>query len=383
MLRRLAACLAVALSCTAPALAAPGNLYFSDDFSGSAKPFFEGTIENRQFRYVDGQYEIDTTAAGTYGQSVLLGDLEDYRVQVSGKLVRGDDKNAGFGISLNYRERQGGNPYFILFLVYNQGAYTILRYYQDQTTILVPPTKSKLVKPGENVELMADNDGGQLTFYINGIESAALTERDLTSGGFGVFASAKTVVRFDDFKVFADGAGGFTDSFEGEKVLYQGSWGEVAYRYQGGRYIIDTSNTSFNGLSPYPQPQLNFEFAADVERTGGRASGLAGLYLRDHENPDGSFDQYRFLVSGDWFVIERSLGDRPLALTQSTQHPAINARGVNRLRVRAQGSDLVFFVNEVEVYRAKDEAPASGAYGFFASSGVTAAFDNVRFTPLP
>ena len=366
------------------ALAAPTNLYLSDDFSGKTS-FYQGTLDKRQFRTVDGQYEIDTTAADTYGQSVLLGDLDTYRVQVQGQMTTAGDRNSGFGLTVNYRPHQGGSPDFLLFLVYNQGYYTLLRYLNGKTENLIAPSPTKLFKPGEAVNLKADNDHGQLTFYINGVESAVWKETQLASGGFGIFVSPKSVARFDDFAVYADNpsSGGFTDNFETQQVLYKGSWGEVAYHYETGKYIIDTSKTGFNGLSPYPQPALNLEFSADVQRTGGRDTGSVGLYVRDHANPDGTFSQYRLLVSGGWYAVERSEGDRPMALAQWTESKAVNKRGVNRLKVRADGGDLVFYVNDQEVYRAKDDDPTEGAFGFFASSGVTAAYDNVQFTPLP
>jgi hypothetical protein len=298
-------------------------------------------------------------------------------------MTQAGDRNSGFGLTLNYRARPNASPDFLLFLVYDQGYYTLLRFVGGKTETLIAPSPTKLFTPGEPVDLKADNDHGKLTFYIKGVESAMWTERELTSGGFGMFTSAGSIARFDDFQVFAAASGGFTDAFEGQKVLYQGSWGEVGYAYKDGRYVIDTAQTGFNGLSPYPQPALDLEFSADVERTGGRESGSVGIYLRDHAGRDGSFSQYRFLVSGGWYAVERSVGDRPMALAQWTESSAVNKRGVNRLKVRAQGAQLVFYVNEQEVYRTTDDAPTNGAFGFFASSGITAAFDNARFTPLP
>jgi hypothetical protein len=362
--------------------AASTNLYFSDDFSGK-QSFYVGSLDNRQFRYADGQYEIDTTAATTYGQSVLLGDLTDYSVRVRGQMTSAGDSNSGFGITVNYRAREAGSPDFLLFLVYDAGYYTLLRYSGGKTNVLIPPSKTRLFKPGEPIDLRADNAGGRMVFYIGGVESATWNETELQSGGFGMFCSPGSVARFDDFQVFADASGGFTDGFESQHVLYQGSWAEVAYRYADGRYVIDTAKTGFNGLSPYPQPAANLEFSADVERVGGKTTGSVGIYVRDHAGADGSFSQYRFLVSDGWYAVEHSVADRPMALAQWTESRAVNKRGVNRLKVRAQGNDLIFYVNEQEVYRARDEAPTSGAFGFFASSGVTAAFDNVRFTPLP
>ena len=414
------------------ARAAQSELYFSDDFSGGEgrKYFYEGVLDQRNFAYADGQYEIDTSRGSSYGQSVLVEDLDTYRLEVTGQLAQSSDSTGGgFGLSFNYREPQkvfitatgdvyhsagcpnlgesrieisrseaeqkglkpcskcgGGSSDFLLFLVYDRGAYTVLRYLGGQTTVLLTPTKTKLFAPGSAVTLTVDAAKGQLRFFINGAEVGSLREDRLISGGMGMFATAKSVARFDDFRIYAarpPEEQGSSDDFAGDKVLYEGSWGEVNYGYDSGRYVIDTSQTQYIGLSPFPEPALNFELAVDVELLSGDPVGGFGMYLRDWPNDDGGFNQFRLLVSGDWFAVEQSADDRPLALAQWTQHGAVHRSSVNRLKVRADGGELTFFVNGEEVYHCTDASPHSGAYGFFASAGLRVAFDNVSFAPLP
>src|SRR5689334_1677018 len=108
MLSRVLAACCVCLALIQTATAAPTNLYFSDGFAGK-KSFFEGTLEERKFRYADGKYEIDTTAGTTYGQSVLISDLSQYRVQAVGQMLTPGDRNSGFGLTVNYRAREGGS----------------------------------------------------------------------------------------------------------------------------------------------------------------------------------------------------------------------------------------------------------------------------------
>jgi hypothetical protein len=379
---------AAALALTQAASAAPLTQYFGDDFSGSAtkRYFFEGELDNRKFRYTDGQYEIDTTGGSSYGQSVLLDDLSEYQLEATGRLSSTTDTNGGgFGLSFNY-SASGDSGDFLLFMVYDRGAYTVLRYRGGQTSVLLTPTRTRLFESGQQVTLMVAVNGGAFRCYLNGAEVASLKDDTLTKGGFGMFATAQSVVRFDNLKVLADKAApapGFTDSFDSSKRLYEGSWGEVGYRYEGGRYLIDTTGTGYIGLSPFPQPALNFEFSADVELVSGDAVGGFGLYARDYGNASGGFNQFRFLVSGGWFAVEQSVDDRPMALAQWSEHPAVRAGGVNKLTVRAQGGKLTFMVNGQEVYTAADNAPHAGAFGLFASGGIVAAFDNVQFTALP
>jgi hypothetical protein len=377
--------LAVALALPGALAAAADDLYFTDDFSGEGeRAFFEGTLDNRVFRYRDGSYEIDTTLSDSYGQSVLLESLETYRVEVTGRLVEtADPDGGGFGLSFNYAESEGGSD-FLLLLVYDRGAFTVLRYLDGATSVVYSPTKTKLFSPGEDVRLTVDAAAGNITCYLNGGQVAELTESRLKGGGFGLFATARSVAHFDGFNVYAatPELPGFTDDMGGEQRLYTGEYGEVHYTYQDGAYIIDTSATEYIGLSPFPEEALSFEFACDAELISGDALGGYGIYLRDYATDGGGFYQYRFLVSEGWFAVEKSEDDLPLALAEWMEHSAVREGEANRLKVRADGEQLTFFLNGVEVYKHADTRPHAGSFGFYASSGIKVSFDNVSFTEL-
>ncbi|MCB1219953.1 MAG: hypothetical protein H7A35_01535 [Planctomycetales bacterium] len=379
-------CLAATwLAGSVQATAAPSNLYFIDDFSGeSGTYFYSGQLDERRFGYDKGQYRIDTSGSEAYGQSVLLEDLEEYSVEVSAQLLDSSDKDGGgFGISFNYNERQGGSD-FMLFLIYNRGAFAVLRYKDDKTSVVTSPQLTDLVKPGKPVQLGVDNTRGQLTFYINGVEVHSLKETQLTRGGFGMFATRRSLVQYDDFKVFADRPTPkiFKDDFSTDASFYKGSYGEVEYYYRDKRYYINTLDTQYIGLSPFPEKAMNFDLSVDVELVQGEPQGGYGIYIRDWETGGGGFNQFRFLVADGWYAIEQSVEDRPLALSQWTQHSAVRLTGVNRLRVVAQDGKLSFFINGVEVYKHTDDMPHMGDFGLYAAGGVEVAFDNLEFLPL-
>lgn len=375
------------LACITTIHAAPSQLYFSDDFSGQGeRAFYEGTLDQRQFAYSGGEYEIDTTRGSSYGQSILLDTLGTYRIETTGRMVAAQDaQRAGFGISFNYRQRSSGDGGdFLLFMVYDRGAFTLLRYLDGRTSVLYSPTKTQFVKPGQPVTLAVEAANGLLTCYLQGAEVAQLREDRLVSGGFGLFCTAGGVARFDDFRIFADKPKptAVNDDFSAAKTLFEGDWGGAAYRYEAGRYIIDTSATEYIGLSPFPTPAANFELAVDVELLSGEPEGGYGVYIRDYKSGAG-FNQFRFLLSADWCAVEQSMEDRPLALAQWAQNPAVRTSGVNRIKLSAREGQLTFSVNGAEVWNGVDEHPHSGAYGFYASGGLVVAFDNFSFTALP
>jgi hypothetical protein len=383
----LALLLTALLACAVLTGAAPTQLYFSDDFSGQGEhAFYEGALDQRHFAYVDGEYQIDTSGGTSYGQSILLDSLSSYRIEATGRMASAaDQQRAGFGISFNYRQRasgEGGD--FLLFMVYDRGAFTVLRYLDGRTSVLFSPTKTQFVRPGEPVALTVEALNGQLTFYLQGAEVAQLREDRLVSGGFGLFCTAGGVARFDDFKVYADKAKptAVTDDFSSAKTLFEGDWGGASYHYDNGRYVIDTSATEYIGLSPFPTPAANFELAVDVELLSGQPEGGYGVYVRDYKSDNG-FNQFRFLLSEDWYAVEQSVEDRPLALAQWAQHQAVKPSGVNRIKLSARDGQLSYSVNGVEVWSGVDDHPHSGAYGLYASGGIKVAFDNLSFTALP
>jgi hypothetical protein len=384
VLRILPALLISLLLCSI-AGAAPSNLYFIDDFAGDTGTyFFSGQLDQRSFGYSEGKYLIDTTNSEAYGQSVLLEDLDEYSVEVSAQQLDSSDKDGGgYGISFNYNERDGGSD-FMLFLVYNRGAFAVLRYSNDKTSVLTSPQLTKLVRENEPVSLGVDNIRGQLTFYINGVEVHSLKENQLIRGGFGMFATRQSLVQFDDFKVFANRPEPrtFKDNFSTEASFYKGRYGDVDYFYQDGRYFIDTTDTEFIGLSPFPEKAMNFDLSVDVELLKGQPDGGYGIYLRDWETGNGGFNQFRFLIADGWYAIEQSQEDRPLALAQWSQHSAVRQSGVNRLRVLAQDGKMTFFVNGKELYKHTDDFPHMGDFGLYAAGGVQVAFDNLEFLPL-
>ncbi|HES58153.1 MAG TPA: hypothetical protein ENO21_01845, partial [Firmicutes bacterium] len=265
-----------------PALAASTNLFLQDDFDSGERFFFEGTLEERNFRYVDGEYEIDTTGSEDYGQSIMLGDMAEYMVQADARLViTNDDNGGGYGLAFNYREGEEHND-FMLFLVYDRGAFAVLRYLGGSTEVITAPQRTGLLRPLAMNTIAVDVVKGAYSCLINGEQVAQGKDETLTNGGAGLFGTARSIVRFDDFQVFADPPPEpVTDGFDGEIRLHNGEWQGVEFSYAGGQYVIDTTGAQHYGLAPFPGAAGDFEFAADVELVGGTAQGGYGLYARD------------------------------------------------------------------------------------------------------
>jgi hypothetical protein len=104
---------------------------------------------------------------------------------------------------------------------------------------------------------------------------------------------------------------------------------------------------------------------------------------------------YMFEVSGDGYVWTGLCRERceaeetPFIENGWFQSDAVNSGldATNVLRVRAEGGNLIFFVNDQEVGRVTDNTLDAGDIGLvvetFGEGGVLVAFDNFTVMPLP
>jgi hypothetical protein len=127
-----------------------------------------------------------------------------------------------------------------------------------------------------------------------------------------------------------------------------------------------------------------------TQLSGPLDNGYGMIFRMDVENDN----FYLFEVSGDGFIWigKCSLGceetAEPIIGEGWFDSEAVNTglNNPNRLRVRAEGANLIFFVNDQEVGRVTDDTYARGDIGILVESlgegGVEVAFDNFTITPL-
>jgi hypothetical protein len=129
----------------------------------------------------------------------------------------------------------------------------------------------------------------------------------------------------------------------------------------------------------------------DVKQVGGPDDAGYGLVFREQPETDAF---YLFQVSTDGFIwIGRCEGgcDSFDMLVGDGWVPSDAVRAglneTNRIRVEANGPDMVFYVNDTEVGRASDSTYASGDLGmlvetFFNPGDVVVEFDNLSYVPF-
>lgn len=158
-----------------------------------------------------------------------------------------------------------------------------------------------------------------------------------------------------------------------------------------GRYVLLVKADLGLFWSTAGQDFDNGIFSVEATQISGPLDNGYGMIFRmDSENDD----FYLFEVSGDGFIWigECSQGCEatvePIIENGWFESPAVNTglNSPNILRVRAEGPNLIFFVNDQEVGRVTDDTYSSGDIGLlvetFGEGGVEVAFDNFMVIPL-
>lgn len=132
-------------------------------------------------------------------------------------------------------------------------------------------------------------------------------------------------------------------------------------------------------------------YEVEATQVSGPDNNLFGMVLRVDNETD---NFYAFQISGDGFVwIGRyhnggNIEATPIIGNWWFESPAIKqGSGLrNKLAVRAEAGNMIFYVNDQEVGRVTDNTFARGDIGLMVGSlgqgGVLVRFDNFKVTPL-
>lgn len=178
----------------------------------------------------------------------------------------------------------------------------------------------------------------------------------------------------------------FSDSFDTPGNWFTISDAEVEIDYADGGLGIEIKVLDRVAWSVASQSFKDGVVLVDATPVAGPDDNAYGLVIRHVD--DRNF--YRFEISGDGFfavqVPEGSFGWE--FLVDWTESAAIHrGKQTNRLKVECQGPTMVFFVNDVELTRVKDDRYSEGDVGviagtFYVEAGAQILFDNFAMEPL-
>ncbi len=176
---------------------------FYDDFSDPSSGWDEGSDEDIEYGYYDGEYYILVKKPSWVAWSTAGQTFTDFRLEVDTLKVTGPDNN-DFGVIVRYLD--GDN--FYRFRISSDGYYAVVKLTNGEWESLVDWTASPHIKQGEgtnHITLMAQ--GSNFSFYVNGKHLVDVEDTSLAEGDIGLFAGtfeeAGVEIHFDNLEVWA------------------------------------------------------------------------------------------------------------------------------------------------------------------------------------
>jgi hypothetical protein len=197
------------------------------------------------------------------------------------------------------------------------------------------------------------------------------SEESLTSAT----ATPENVLFFDSFSP-GSSANWHTEADEAGRTAIENGKMTVAVNTENTLQYTTLRNETFD----------DFILEVEVSAIEGAAENSYGILFRMQN----ASEFYRFDITGDGkFMVERSdVGETwTRYLDDWTFSEAINQgkSSFNKLRIKALGPNLTFYINDIEVHQVQDSQYLSGSIaldaGTFGESSVTATFDNILIFP--
>ena len=153
--------------------------------------------------YISGEYRILIKSSGIVQRVPAPSHVRcsDCSLEVDARFASTANHSYGIYFGLNQADD------YYLFVVYDNGSFAILKWYNDEWHFLEGPTSSSAINLGQTPNhLRVDRRGSQITAYANGVYLASAQDSSLLGqGGVGLLAGSgdRTNVdaRFDNFVV--------------------------------------------------------------------------------------------------------------------------------------------------------------------------------------
>ncbi|MDX9953014.1 MAG: hypothetical protein RBT75_02915 [Anaerolineae bacterium] len=368
---------------------------FTDDFSRPESGWYEGAGEGWRVRYLNGEYQIQLTAADTWAWGSPLHPLpEDYRLEGDAHLTT--SVPGGYGVLLSGNETMQTGYAFIVFPT--EQAYVIVRRNSDGTqTTLEDEDFTSVIHAGTAVNrLRVDRIGASLHAYVNGVLVATWEDATYMGAGlhFGLIAysySASAVdARFDNFSACQTALSNplFVEDFGVTGRWYEADHGWGQFSYQDGEYEILIRNVNSWGFADVPLEGGLPRFAVEVDARV--STGAAGIYGINFGQVDGdNLYHFRVYPGAQQYKLLKLVNGAWVDLTAWAVNPAINDEtGTNRLRVERDGAQIRLYANGTLLTSLSDSSYLGNQelslFGMsWTETPVAVRFDNFTLSELP
>ncbi|NJN93756.1 MAG: protein kinase [Anaerolineales bacterium] len=362
------------------------EILFEDDFSSNLNDWPTGEqkdeygVTNTEF--ADGAYRVTQEAEqGVFVWNNLTQvDYDNFVFSVEATPVEQQVADT-FAYGITFRENVDEGEYYA-FEIDTDGFFTVNARVNEEWNTLVEWTESPAINRESTNQLTVKAVGPALTFYINGIEVAAVEDDSLETGAIGVALDLydegdRATVDFDNLVIRAvspdelalvdnnNGSVLFEDSFDSDAKgwatgEFEDEYSQNEVTIENGRYIL--SVTSKPDKLPYVEkvlPNRDFsDFILTVDATPRDAEAHYSFGVAFRLDEDGNV--YVFEIGNDGLYAVLLYDDEWKKLKEWSSTTAIKPGETNRLIISAEGDSMTFYVNEVQLTTLEDDTISTG-----------------------
>jgi hypothetical protein len=367
-----------------------GGAVFSDGFSDPDSGWDVGSTENVRLSYAEGAYEVEVIPEKFFATASAPADVPADVILAADVRVRTPAGDGDMGLMC--RVQDSGD--FYALEVSEDGYFSIWKYINEETSMLLDWTQLSSVPSGATLALSAACIGNRLTLMADGVVLGEATDNELSEGYAGVIAgtwdNGGLRVAFDNFQAREPGAQASTSGnvlFADDFSSTDSGWDrhsdeQVVTDYAQGGYRIWVNETQSD---VWANPGISVDDAVievDATTTAGPLDNDLGVLCR-YQDAD---NFYMFEISSDGFaIIAKYSAGEWTGLTGDGMQPTdaiVQGKTTNHLRVECVGSSLRLYVNSTLVAEVSDDTFASGSVGLIAGTfdepGTDILFDNFK-----
>lgn len=171
------------------------NIIFTDDFSDEDSGWSTETTDFADRFYEDGMFHIkvETESGSAWSSHPELESLDDFIVEVD---TNGEDCITG----IMFRYEDGANYYS--FVVSDAGVYALFQDLNDESDIIVGPSKADFINTGnESNRIKIIAEGSKISAYVNGELTIFINDDTFTRGDINLYALGNCEATFDNLIV--------------------------------------------------------------------------------------------------------------------------------------------------------------------------------------
>jgi hypothetical protein len=370
------------------------TLYYQTDFSNPAAEWLTGEQNGVSGAFLDGEYELRTTADGVLAAVGIGQNLQDVQVEVNAALQGDIPALQAFGPVCRMQDADN----YYRFMIGADGYYGIYKIRNGERVILsdrnLQPGSVK-TGAGQVNRITADCVGSLLTLSVNGQVLLQVQDSAYARGDIGLAVSAAEAgltVRFDDFLARpaapttlqstpgappAAGETVYSDDFSTPRRTETKD--SVTFRTVDRTFQILIDRANWEGWKVLGSPFDDQVVEVDMAWPAGGGDRYGGVIclLQDDQNFYEliiGMDGYAGVVKvqdGTYYYLAQSQGQTRAIVTDED--------ALNQLRADCAGGRLTLYVNGEKAIEALDDSFQSGIPGVVGGA-LSAPGTDLRFS---